>query len=200
MKLVESLRRHVLVGAGQRSSQVPEQWIGQDAFCLLGGVGLLPDDGLERLGLVEHGGPQFTPAVVNRHLLRFVVQPDVEPEGVGQAVGGIDGEHDHPLPALGQCEPERGRHRCLSHPAGSEAENHPVVGERSRFPAEVRLGHPWSPSPRTTGLSTSASARIARSSGPREAVNSWGRWIRGKGSSAPSRASWACWSAVRASR
>ena len=144
-QLAELLHRHVLLGPGERAGDCLVEGVLEDLGRLLGG-GVGEHDLVEGPLHVEHHRVE-RPArgrVDARHRPRRVVEL-VEAERLGQAAGGVDGEHDHLPPGLGRPDAERGGRRRLPDPAGAAADDDAGarVGEEGVDVDRVRVRAGW---------------------------------------------------------
>ena len=139
VEVVQLLHRQVVVAVHEAAGDVLVQRVGQHGVADLG-VGRVAADQLvpARLG-VEHRRPQLAAAARAggveggvRHP-RGAVAEGADAEGVGEAAGRVDGEHEH-LAALldGGGEPEGGGDRRLADAARPEHEHHLLARRAAR--------------------------------------------------------------------
>ncbi len=141
------------------------------------------------MSALEVAGP------VTRHL-RGRVGQRLHAQGVGQASGGVDGDHAGAPTCSGRSQRERGRHRRLAHASRSAAHDHRALGHqlgqrRRRARAGLarrarRLVRAHRAPSATSPVTPSASAPASRwvSAGPIDAASSagtsrWGAAVRG---------------------
>ena len=132
--LVQPLHGDVVVALDELAGDVLVERVGQDGLAGRGVGGVGAHQGVPRLLGVEHGGPQLAAGLhpgCGEQLVGHAgldVAELLEAEGVGQAAGRVDGEHQHLAAQVGGGHgPGGGRGGGLADPAGA-AEDHDLLG------------------------------------------------------------------------
>jgi hypothetical protein len=134
--LIEPFHGDVVVALDELAGDVLVERVGQDG--LEGGlVGRVQAHQVVPAGLrVQHRGEQPTSGLDagvgegRAGDLALDVAERLEAQGVGQALGGVDGQHQHPTAEVGSGHRrERGRVRRLAHASGATGDHHLVGGQ-----------------------------------------------------------------------
>ena len=136
IEVVELAHRRVLLGAGDGVRQLLVDPVGEDvvARALVGREAL--DDLVERALGVEHHRPELALHLDPRRLEHGRVDEPglvaqlLEPEGVGQPLGRVDGHHRDLAPFGRHPHGDRRRDRRLAHASGPAADAHALVGQQ----------------------------------------------------------------------
>jgi hypothetical protein len=179
--LVDLLHRRVLGAARERVRDVLVDAVREDALAR-GGVGREARHQLVEGALhVEHHGVELArgghPSRVSQPRADGLrLEPSADAERVGEALGRVDGEHEHAPAASGSAEPDRRREGGLADATGAYAGDH--APREQRLDGRALHAHGVSPA-------SSVAARRPRSSGPRTPRSSSGSSTTGSAVSAP---------------
>jgi hypothetical protein len=175
--LVEALHRDVVVALHEPARDVLVERVGEDGVARGRIGGVATHEVVPRLLRVEHGGPQLAarlhPCVEERlpgHLGLDVAE-GLEAQRVGQALGRVDGEHEHLAAVV-----DRGHRRDggggggLPHAAGTAVDHDLLRGEELLHRAGRTLARAAGHQYPSSSARCSATWRVARAP--------WLRWKR----------------------
>ena len=152
MDLEEPFHGDVVVALDEAARDVAVEGVGQDLVAGAVVGGMVTDQGVPRLLGVEHGGVELTAGLDAGRGEGVVGDPALgvadalEPEGVGQPAGGVDGEDEHLAAAVRRRHGRRrGRRRGLAHPAGTAGHDDLARGQQT---VERAVGRPCRGTPR----------------------------------------------------
>jgi hypothetical protein len=140
------------------AGDVDVERVGEDGVAGGGVGGVGPHQVVPRLLGVEHGGPQLAPGLdagpgeqagVD---LGLDVAELLQAQGVGQALGGVDGDDQHLAAQLGAGHGAQGRGGGgLAHPAGAAAD-HDLLGRQQLVERPGRVHQNPSSAPRAAAI------------------------------------------------